>query len=316
MKIYQAYMDAHQRTFVRDGAVPFDASANCAPGTREYELFKQLHADTTGRGPDEPWGLVSWKFEHKAPVSFPFFRDFCRAALEDGADCVFLNPMIGNEAVYANGWEQGIHCGHLGIEKIAYFLNERTGLRITAPSDTGTFAFCNYFVARPHFWEGYIAFVDRALALLDAEAIAGSEVGQIYNGSGHYERDTGATMRVFVIERLFSSYLLQQDTCRVVGYTPAADDYDRKFGVRLGELLWNLSRVKRRALETGDAAIYRQWDRQRNALLSGWHINIIWNLDDPMVLPLTTDYLEFRNYCEHLFAGDAPRNERLQGAAR
>lgn len=317
MKIYQAYMDAHQRTFVCDGAIPYDASANCAPGTREYELFRQLHDDPAGRDGDEPWGLVSWKFEHKSPVSFRTFRDFCQAAFTDGADCVFINPMIGNEAVYANGWEQGIHCGHRGIEKIAYFLNERIGLRITSPSDTGTFAFCNYFVARPRFWEGYFAFVDEALALLDAEALGGTEVGQIYSGSGHYERDSSASMRIFVIERLFSSYLLQQGTFRVVSYTPAAVDYDRKFGVRIGELLWNLSRAKRRALATSDASLYRQWDRQRNVLLASWHINIIWNLDDPLVMPLTPDYLEFRKYCGTLLSGTegTPPRQRLQGTA-
>ena len=223
MKIYQAYMDVEQRAFVCDGAIPFDASANCAPGTREYELFKQLHADPANRDGNEPWGLVSWKFEHKAPVGFRDFHAFCRSAFEAGADCAFINPMIGNEAVYANGWEQGIHCAHTGIEKIAYFLEQNMGIQVATVCDTSTFAFCNYFVANRRFWDAYFAFIDRALALLDAAAEAGTEVGQIYSGSGQYERDASAAMRIFVIERLFSAFLLQQDTFRVCAWTPGAD---------------------------------------------------------------------------------------------
>ncbi|HUT39815.1 MAG TPA: hypothetical protein VM011_00605, partial [Gammaproteobacteria bacterium] len=205
MKIYQAYMDVEQRAFVCDGAIPFDASANCAPGTREYELFKQLHADPANRDGNEPWGLVSWKFEHKAPAGFRDFHAFCRSAFDAGADCAFINPMIGNEAVYANGWEQGIHCAHTGIEKIAYFLEQKMGIQVATVCAASTFAFCNYFVANRRFWDAYFAFIDRALALLDAEAVAGTEVGQIYSGSGQYERDASAAMRIFVIERLFSA---------------------------------------------------------------------------------------------------------------
>lgn len=302
MKIYQAYMDEEQRAFVCAGAVPFDAAANCAPGTREYELFKQLHADPARQQHAEPWGLVSWKFEHKAPIGFPVFQEFCRAAFAAGADCAFINPMIGNEAVYANVWEQGIHCGHKGIEKVAYFLQEKLGVRIATPNDVNTFAFCNYFVARSHFWDAYFEFIDRALELLDAEAIKGSEVGLIYSGNGHYERDASAAMRVFIIERLFSSYLLQLDGRKIAAYAPTANDYNSKFGARLGDLLWNLSRVKQRAIATNDATLYGIWDRQRTTLLADWHINIIWNLDDPMVLTLTRDYRNFRNYSDELFA--------------
>lgn len=297
-------MDAQQRSFVCDGAIPFDAARNRAPGTREYELFRQLHADPANREGAAPWGLVSWKFEHKAPIGFHAFAEFCQQAFAAGADCAFINPMIGNEAVYANVWEQGIHCAHTGIEKIAYFLEQQMGIRVAAVSDTSTFAFCNYFVANGRFWDAYFDFIGHALELLDAEAARGSEVGQIYSGNGQYERDSGASMRVFVIERLFSSFLLQQEAFRVCAYAPAAIDYERKFGVRMGALLWNLSRVKQRAVQADDLSVYRVWDKQRTALLSDWHIHIVWNLDDPFSMPLTREYGEFREFCATLFEAD------------
>ncbi len=317
MKIYQACIDAQQRAFVSAQAIPFDASANTAPGTREYELFKQLYADPAIRDRSEPWGLLSWKFEHKAPVSFCDFHEFCRSAFDAGADCAFINPMIGNEAVYANGWEQGIHCAHTGIEKVAYFLEQQMGIRIASVSDVTSFAFCNYFVANNCFWEAYFSFIERALALLDAEAARGTEVGKTYSGSARYERDPSASMRIFVIERLFSAFLLQQDQFRISAWTPSAADYDRKFGTCMGQVLCNLSRVKQHAVKMDDLQVYRIWDKQRSALLASWHINIVWNLDDPFALPLTPEYREFKEYCLALPDADHDTHEglQLQGAA-
>lgn len=181
-------MDAQQRAFVCAEAIPFDASANTAPGTREYELFKQLYADPAIRDRSEPWGLLSWKFEHKAPVSFSDFHEFCRSAFDAGADCAFINPMIGNEAVYANGWEQGIHCAHTGIEKVTYFLEQRMGIRAASVSESPPSR--SVIISLPMTVSGKpISASSSALALLDAEAARGTEVGEIYSGSARHERD-------------------------------------------------------------------------------------------------------------------------------
>ena len=316
MKIYQAYMDVRQREFICKDAVPYDASANSAPGTREYDLFKIIHAEPASRDSREPWGLVSWKFEHKSPIAFREFHDFCRTAFANGADCAFINPMIGNEAVYANGWEQGVHCGHTGIEKLAYFLEEHMNIRVASVSDVNTFAFCNYFVANNRFRERYFSFIDQALQLLDSEAERGTEVGQLYSGSGQYERDATASMRIFVIERLFSSFLLQQGELTVAARLPSALEFDRKFGVHMGRLLWNLSRVKQRAVETDDLSLYNIWDKQRATLLASGQIQTVWKLDDPFDYTLTPEYREFENMCNELFdaSGDIPHRQ-LPGCA-
>ncbi|MDH5513730.1 MAG: hypothetical protein OEY45_01075 [Gammaproteobacteria bacterium] len=316
MKIYQAYTNAQQKDFVCANAIPFDASGNCASGTREYELFRQIHADAASHANDEPWGLVSWKFDYKSPISLGDFHRFASNAFADGADCAFINPMIGNEAVYANVWEQGIHCAHTGIEKVACFLQQETGINVATVSDTSTFAFCNYFIARPPFWDRYFSFIEHALGLLDAEAARGSEIGQIYSGSGQYQRDTSASMRIFVIERLFSSFLQQNPGLQVAAYAPTAADFDNKFGVRMGRMLWNFSRLKQRAVETDDISLYNTWDKQRCTLLADYQINIVWNLDDPFAYPLSREYREFCAVCERLFDADHPAtSERIQGIA-
>ena len=139
---------------------------------------------------------MSWKFDHKSPIGLGEFHDFCRTAFVNGADCAFINPMIGNEAVYANGWEQGIHCAHTGIEKVAYFLEEQLGIGVASVCDVNTFAFSNYFIANERFWKRYFNFIDQALELLDIEAERGSEVGQIYTGKVVRVVDFGAFVNI------------------------------------------------------------------------------------------------------------------------
>src|SRR6266446_6947392 len=115
MKLFQSYVGEEQKSLVAVEAIPFDASLNSAPETREYELFKNIFADNL-HGNDDEWGLVSWKFEHKSLISIETFRAFCEEQFRSGYDCVFINPMIGNEALYFNVWEQGHHMGHKGLD--------------------------------------------------------------------------------------------------------------------------------------------------------------------------------------------------------
>jgi hypothetical protein len=68
----------------------------------------------------------------------------------------------------------------------AQFERATYALPFNAPMDKNTFAFCNYFVAKPSFWNSYFAFVDKVITLLDQEVDKGSEVGVIFAGTGSY----------------------------------------------------------------------------------------------------------------------------------
>ena len=123
-------------------------------------------------------------------------------------------------------------------------------------------------------------------------------------------------MRIFVIERLFSAFLLRQEGLRIAACTPTAAGFDAKFGIRMGELLWNLSRMKQHAVATDDMSLYNIWDRQRTSLLADWQIHIVWNLDDPFSYTLTREYREFRNLCEELFNGTGQASAPLLQGTR
>jgi hypothetical protein len=117
-------------------------------------------------------------------LSLDDFAHFAEQKLSEAYDCIFINPMIGIEALHLNVWQQGVQCGHAGLEKIIEFLEKSLGLAFNAPMDRNTFAFCNYFIAKPDFWSAYFSFVDRALLLLDQEVTQNTEVGTAYAGTG------------------------------------------------------------------------------------------------------------------------------------
>ena len=130
-----------------------------------------------------------------------------------------------------------------------YFVFEPAtyGLPFNAPMDKNTFAFCNYFVAMPSFWNSYFAFVDKVITLLDQEVAKGSEVRVIFAGTGSYHRDGNITMKPFVIERLFSTFI-QHHQFKVASFNYGKNFYEVKFGGKFGEFLFQLSALKNTAL--------------------------------------------------------------------
>jgi hypothetical protein len=290
MKLFQAFIGDEQRSFVSPSAIPFSAHDNTGNDQREYELLKRIWVEQSKA--DDPWGLISWKFQHKSLVSVDEFVDFAAASLTAGADCVFINPMIGNEALYYSVWEQGTDCGHAGLDKIIAFLNKNVGPRMAAPMGTESFAFCNYFVATPRFWNDYFKFVDGALSSLEAEVLNRSEVGKAYSGSASYARAPNTSMRPFVIERLFSSFVVQKSiNCAAFPFT--SEHYGLKFGGQLGRFLRALSRLKNSALQSQDKQKLQYWDRARQNILRNGIKVAVWHLDDPLAFFQSRECSEF-----------------------
>lgn len=279
---------------VSPNAIPFDAQTNAGGSQREYELFKAVWSEQSPAH-QEPWGLVSWKFQHKSLISPAEFIEFSKIQFDSGADCVFINPMIGNEAIYFNVWEQGSDQGHKGLDKILAFLSQSMGPDISGPMGSSCFAFCNYFVANDRFWRSYFEFVEAALSNLDAEAIKKSEVGLIYAGPANYARDSEATMRPFIIERLFSSFVASSPSLNCINFEYEESHYRGKFGDQLGRFLHKLSAYKNAALNARDLTVLNLWNGVRLGILRSQAKSSIWHLDDPASFFLSPEYTNFMN---------------------
>ena len=302
MNLYQSFIGDSQHSHISDVCIPYDASQNTGGDVREYELFREIHR---GRHDDEPWGLISWKFEHKTCVPAPEFRAFCESKLSEGHDCVFINPMIGNEATHFNVWEQGEHCGHKGIKQIAQHLHLCADLDTLGCMGKESFSFCNYFVGTPAFWSAYLTFIDNAMTELKAQAKAGTEVGNIFAGGGNYISDQSASMRIFVIERLFSSFVKTQSEIRCAPFQHTRNIYIKKFGEKLGMLLHQLSLVKQRALVTNDSELMNLWNEMRNCFFSDSYMYAVWQLDDPPEFYLGSQYAKFADRLSKLGLDDS-----------
>jgi hypothetical protein len=290
IKLYQPYMGEDEKSSLPPGVIPWDASSNTDNSTREYELFKQISQANTGSS--EPWGLISRKFTHKSLLSVNDFARFAEQKLSEGYDCVFINPMMGIEALYLNVWQQGVHCGHAGLEKIIDFLEKSLAIPFNAPMDRNTFAFCNYFIAKPEFWRAYFSFVDQALHLLDQEIIKNTEVGAAYTGTGSYHRDTNITMKPFIIERLFSTFI-QNSQFKIASFSYSKNFYECKFGVKFGEFLFQLSALKNTGLELQQENLLAAYDQIRFFIYSNpTYMASLSLLDDPPDFFLSKEYAE------------------------
>ena len=253
------------------------------PGSgAEYQLFKEIYEDRISLGvvDSEAWGLVSTKYSLKTHVPLELFVNFALDKIKSGADCVFINPMILNEAIFANPWEQGILCGHKGMDLVVSSLQEMNIIQPNVLMSVDSFAFCNYFVGNIKFWERYFRFVDVILARLSNVASEDVRFKTIMNHGG-YARNQALPMEPFVIERLFSSFVIKSRDLQFVSYPFKKEDYIFKAGFAIGSYCHRMSGIKAEVLRTGDRGLLEEWGSGRNFLLrEPIFANLIIHCDD------------------------------------
>jgi hypothetical protein len=287
ISIYQSFLGEDQKKFISPIAIGYDVYQNTQNNQREYELFKKIYESRKKN--QDPWGLVSWKFEHKTRIRFEEFHRLAELQLQKGYDCVFINPMIGNEAIFSDVWSQGVYC-HKNMNILVNFLKKGAIPNISETMLKNSFAFNNYFVATTRFWDHYFRFVDEILEVFENEVTKNTIVGLIYKNSAGYHRDLSLTFRPFLIERLFSTFIKLHPFLKTRAFTYSLVGYTNKFGLALGKLLFELSLLKHQGVLRKDQNIIDEWFKIRGLLLKNKIINSqIFNHDDPDSIYLTKD---------------------------
>jgi hypothetical protein len=231
--------------------------------------------------PIEPWGLISSKFSFKSHISIEEFEKFASTEIYINADCVFINPMIINESLFFNVWEQG-KLGHEGLEEIKNHLAEKGYLNKNDFMGVNSFAFCNYFIGNNLFWSNYFEYINTVLAELNLESFKGTDIGKIYSGSANYHKNKSMTMRPFLIERLFSSFVNHESSKKLRFKTINIEKhhYQKKCGDNYGELLYNISKLKQQG-ESNQNQL-QAWQDIRKYIISNNSILFsLLILDDP-----------------------------------
>ncbi|QWD35565.1 hypothetical protein G6674_00695 [Polynucleobacter paneuropaeus] len=291
IKLYQPYFNANEINRLSPLAIPWNAQNNIAPDTREYELFKMI-AESNSHSDQEPWGLVSQKFSHKAQIPLEKFYDFATKQISAGFDCAFINPHIGQEAIQINVWEQGEQAGHHGLLVIAQHLEQSLGIPFLSPMSNNVFAFSNFFIAKPSFWDKYFSFVDQVLSNLEHEASLNTQIGHIYISSAKYLKDPSAKMRPFIIERLLSTFMQNSDFL-ISPYLFEKKYYLKKFGEKYGSFIFQLSALKNTGLKFNASNLVSAHNQIRHFLSenSAFMVTVAM-LDEVPDFFLTQEYLD------------------------
>lgn len=283
LAVYQIYFEASQRAGLDPDLIPFD-NAGHDDHLREFAVFERLAKDE-GVRLAPLWGAMSWRFGKKTGLSGQALRKVIEQ--HPGCDLYYCNPFPEHEALFANGWQQGI-TAHPAFAELCGAVFKASGLdprELKTIQPSTAFSACNYFVASPAFWSGYLPWVrdhiDRARAKLPKNVLNVLDSPQ----SDPRKQHAGSAYWPFIIERLLPQYLRSAGKdLKVHKYAlPAAE-------ARLNTHLQRLREMKDVAHRSHSPWLYACWLNYRNLYLlqtsgSDWSKRYL-----PLISPTEVDF--------------------------
>jgi len=268
-KIFQTFFDNSQVENLEPMFHAFDNTENKHPELREYHVFRRAinHQCTEDL---DAWGVWSWRWAAKSRYPAETVLEFIDN--NPDADVYVFNHARVHEALTVNVWEQG-EFFHSGISTLAKCVLNKLGYDdspFNSIMSTDIYCFSSYFVAKRRFWDEYMGFLDSFVGELND---LDEEMAAIYRSSAKYPRDKSLNMFVFLIERLFSTYLLYNSShYEIRSLPPDYTVYKHEF---IEKVISALSYVKSKA--RGDSRMFTAWDNLRKLVIS--QNKSIFNLD-------------------------------------
>jgi hypothetical protein len=258
-KIFQICFEPRQIELIQSPLTAFDNTANEKPELREYHSFVKATENGSTDGLDA-WGFLGPRWEAKLKYS----ADEIKRAIDENPEndvWIFNHARAINSLTY-NVWEQG-EFFHKGLRKVAEEVLTIAGFdnsAINAFMTEHNTCYCSYFIARKEFWEDYIDFLSRIVVAIDALP---EDVKKIYNGSANYARDNTLNMFPFLVERLFSTFLVLRHS----KYKIYAKPYDYSvYESQVGEftrVLHSLNLLKNQVVEQDSEITFDSWNAIR-----------------------------------------------------
>lgn len=233
-KIFQIFYREEQRSSLDPAFIAYDNSGIKSP-LLEFDVFRRiLTRGLAGKAP--LWGVVSWKFGLKTELSGAQLIAHLRA--NPGCDAYYCNPYPEFEAVYHNLWQQG-ETAHPGFLELARRVFQAAGLPLAtldALYPAQLYSAANYIVATPAFWRAYIGFIEDVLARLERHA-APELLAQLLSATADAKgRHAGATYLPFIVERLFSVFLISDAAAGFRTHKYPVPAKENRLNVHLGVL--------------------------------------------------------------------------------
>lgn len=216
INIHQIYYSEQTKCGIDPGFLGLDNLTNLRPDWREYWPIRNCLLNNSLVETDY-YGFFSPKFKTKTNLDSATVHQFvARHAGE--ADVLLFSPFFDLGAYSLNIFEQGmvqhqnISDAILGsVAKIAPTVDLATLMM-----DSRNTVFCNYFVARPAFWNAWLASCE--IIFSEAEENK-TELAASLNSCTNHD-DGIAPNKVFVIERIASLLLSTQRQWKVKAFDP------------------------------------------------------------------------------------------------
>jgi hypothetical protein len=206
--VFQIYYDEASRARLDPGFAPLDNRANPRPDWYEFWVIRDWLR--THELLDGCWyGFLSSRFAHKTGIGSTALMQ-ALASAGDSADVALFSPSWDQLAYFLNPFEQG-EAWHAGLLQYAQRCVTALGLGIDLASlvtHAGNAVFSNYLVAKPRYWQRWLALADRYFELVESDLGLGRA-----NAYGSAQRQV--PMKVFVQERL-PALLLANGELRVI----------------------------------------------------------------------------------------------------
>lgn len=258
-KIFQICFEPRQIDLVEPPLTPFDNIANERPELREYWSFTKAIDNGSTKDLDA-WGFLGPRWEAKLKYSANQIKQSIDENPEN--DVWIFNHARAVNALTYNVWEQG-EFFHKGLRKVAEEVLTIAGFNSSAVNAFMTeynTCYCSYFVARKEFWEDYIDFLSRIIVAIDSLS---DDVKEIYNSSANYARDNNLNMFPFLIERLFSTFLvLRNEKYKVYAKPYDYSVYDSQVG-EFTKVLHSLNVLKNHVVEQDSEILFNSWNAIR-----------------------------------------------------
>lgn len=259
------YSDSTQASLDPDFE-PLDNSANERPDWYEYWPMR-AYLRANALDPSAYYGFFSPLFYEKTRLRGKQVIQFASQAGE--AEVITFSPHPCHSACFYNVFEQGANCFPGFLEVATQFLRDfDPALRLDAlVNDSRNTVYCNYFLAKPRFWNLWNTAFNRMFELAETP---GSGLHDALNKPVQYAKDDGETkpaqMKIMLMERVVSLVLATGDF-KTKNYPPFAMPLTAPFAGRLAELA-NLDALKIAFRETGDQQFLRLFVEQRDKLLA------------------------------------------------
>jgi len=263
--IHQIYYSPETRAALDPGFIPLDNTGQ-RPDWYEYWPIRRFLTENT-LDPNARYGFFSPKFQEKTALTSAQVEEFL-ASTPDDVDVITFSPHFWHTAFFQNVFEQADYWHHgiantlaAAVSLISPGTTAETLVNGLVMSSAQT-VYCNYFVARPRFWQRWLALCE----VIFNAAEAGNDIELRRQLNLAVTHEPVAPAKVFAIERIVSLILtVEPGVWKVRNFDSALLPNNAINGGHPGKLV-ELDALKMVAINTGFRRYYDKYVELRHNL--------------------------------------------------